>query len=532
MSTEAPPVRSEPKAAAAAGHPLAIDAAREVINRGGNAADAAIAASAVQCVAELPWCGVAGDTFLALRTSDGEIHTINGSGAAPLSIEAVVPPGTKVPRFGSRSVGTPGLVAAWDTLHRRFATLPFDHLMSYAVEAAREGIVVDERLSAAITNVLTGGDSGNLADLFPSTQLMPGDTLRLPELADTLEQIGSHGAAVFYEGPIAHAIDAAVRDAGGALSLDDLRAHQSRWSTPLSVRYRTALVHTQAPVSMGSLLLLQLKLLEHFNIADSSNADPEIIDLLVRCKHAAFEHGFGILGDPDHVAMPLDDLFDSDFTAELAAQIHLQRGVAPPPSNPDDLMPSGDDTTSLAIVDEEGMTVSLVQSLFNEFGARVLVPGTGLILNDRLANLAVNPDHPNGLKGGKRPVHTLHSFIAESDDGSFVAGGTPGGRGQVQTNLQVLVDVLDHGTGIQEALDLPRWVSGTPRRSPPDDVLYLEPTHPDSTVERLRELGHDVHRRTEARDDHFGCCTVVARQADGTPTTGEDHRRGSVASTW
>jgi gamma-glutamyltranspeptidase/glutathione hydrolase len=205
--------------------------------------------------------------------------------------------------------------------------------------------------------------------------------------------------------------------------------------------------------------------------------------------------------------------------------------VAPLSTGP--LVPSGTDTTSLAIVDGSGMAVSFIHSLFNEFGARELVPETGIVLNDRLANLRVDPAHPNGLAPGKRPMHTLHSYVAQRSDGTLITGATPGGRGQMQTNIQVLLNVLERGDDLQAAIDRPRWLSGMPRVSPEDDTLYLEGRLGDGFGRRLTELGHRVEVFHEDADDHFGSCTAVARSGDGQVlSAAADHRRSAQALAW
>lgn len=527
-----------------AGHPLAAATALDVLRRGGNAVDALIAGSAVQCVVEMPWCGVGGDAFVAVRTGPGEVAVLNGSGAAPAAVESRLGPGEPVPRFGPLSVAVPGTVGAWDRLAGRFGSWPLDKVLADAVHLATNGFPLDRRLAGAIAG-LAGGPHADLhAALTAGTGARPGELFRQPDLAAVLAGVGAEGADHLYRGPVARRIAEHVRSRGGVLDEDDLAAHDAGWSEPATVAYRDAAVHTQRPVSMGAVLLAELAVLRAFDLSGHEPGGPDEVDLLVRCKQAAFADVLPRLGDPDQVdgvAGALAEALDDDRCAAAAERIRAQlraggvpggRWAGPDDTPPDVLVPTGTDTTSLAVTDGDGTVAVLVHSLFNEFGARELVPGTGIVLNDRLANLRVDPAHPNGLRGGRRPVHTLHTYVAERPDGTVVAGATPGGRGQVQTNLQVLVHVLDHGDDVQAAIDRPRWVSGTPRRSPPDDILYLEAETPPATVAELAGRGHAVEVRPATLDDHFGCATVVAVDAGGRHSAGADRRRAAAALGW
>ena len=196
---------------------------------------------------------------------------------------------------------------------------------------------------------------------------------------------------------------------------------------------------------------------------------------------------------------------------------------------------AGSDTTSTVIADDRGNVVCLIQSLFNEWGSRELVAESGILLNDRLANLSLDERLPNGLRGGRRPLHTLNTYLVLEDGVPVLAGATPGGRGQVQTNLQVLVNTLDFGMDVQRAVDQPRWISGLPYRGEADQTLYLEPTFATDTAEALRSLGHTVALGVELGDqaDPFGNCTVVAHSAtDGTFQGAADMRRDAFAIGW
>ena len=495
--------------AVAAGHALAADAARDVLREGGSSVDAVIAGSAVQCVVEMPWCGIGGDAFALIREVDGTVHALNGSGSAPRDIVRAMGAGGHVPRFGPLSTGVPGLVDAWYELHDRFGKIPMGVLLGPACRLAFDG-VADARLTKAI---------GRLPDLDGGRQLASltasGERVRQPDLASTLRAIADEGRSAFYEGEIGARIVEHVRARGGALSRDDLIAHRSEWAEPLSTTYRDTTVYTQPPVSMGILLLVALRLFDQGGAAGVVGDPVDAIDEMVQIKKLVFDRVLPRLGDPRVVGNP--DVLSDEFLARLRNDSLTDAAV----------IPSGTDTTTLVVTGPDGATISFIHSLFNEFGARELVPGAGIVLNDRLANLVVDPSHPNGLAGGKRPMHTLHSYIVERADGSVIAGATPGGRGQIQTNLQVLVDIIDGRRELEDAIDRPRWVHGMPRTSNADDTVYLE-VGLGEVREALARKGHHVAVLDGDKDDQFGSCTLVSTDSH-TRKAAADRRRSAVA---
>ncbi|HRE03057.1 MAG TPA: gamma-glutamyltransferase, partial [Ilumatobacteraceae bacterium] len=332
--------------------------------------------------------------------------------------------------------------------------------------------------------------------------------------------IGASGGHEFYRGVVAKQIAAHIAARGGVLSFDDLDRHAGSWVDPLSVDYHGNTVFSNAPVSMGALLLACLQVVE-LRLAERPWGDAAAqIDELVRLKRVAFGTILPLLGDPAHVSF--DDVLSPAATRAWSAAVD---GDLPPA--PDE---GGTDTTSLAVAAADGSMVVFIHSLFNEFGSREYVPDAGIVLNDRLANLR-RGEHPNALRAGCRPMHTLHAYLVDTAGGATIAGATPGGRGQVQTNLQVLLGVLDQGRDLQAAVDVPRWVHGMPRVAPDDQTLYLEPE-----LIPLEPPLHALGCATEIVDaelhDHFGNCTIVGRDAEGTLSAASDHRRAGAAEAW
>jgi gamma-glutamyltranspeptidase/glutathione hydrolase len=499
-----------------AGHAIAAATALETLQRGGSAIEAAIAASAVQCVVELPWCGLGGDAFMLVATPEGSVTAFNGSGPAPRGVHAGLITGPRAPRHGPLSVAVPGLVATWHAVARNYATRPLHELLSSAVDFARNGFVIYPRLEHAFAKIAGKGTS--LDTLFANNGLRTGERFRQPALAATLED-----SCAFYDGSAGGAIVEYLAAAGGVLSGDDLRELRVEPVEPIHISYRGREVFSNPPVSLGCVLLEELKILEGFHLAALEPGSAELIKLLVACKNAAFADAVN-LGDPSEIDNQLDWLLSEERAEFWRTRIAERASEA--------VSVGGNDTTSLVVADEAGNVVTLIQSLFNEFGSREWVPSCGVLLNDRLANLSLDPQRPNALRGGRRPLHTLNTYMVLEDGQPMLAGATPGGRGQVQTNLQVLANVLDYGMDVQTAVDQPRWISGLPYRGENDRTLYLEPSFSAETIEALAAAGHQVQVGLDEGEqaDPFGNCTVIARRE--TLHGAADSRRDACAIGW
>lgn len=501
---------------AAAGCPQAVDTALAVLARGGNAVDAAIAAVAVQCVVEFPWCGLGGDLFMLVDHPEHGVIAVNGSGAAPrdgadaLSVR-------RLPRFGPLSVAVPGLVATQHLVSERFGTLPMRELLEPAAELADKGFPLDHRLAAAIHQVRSEPASG-LAALFSENGQRPGELFRQPDLARTLTAVAESGCDWFYRGDFATSLERHMKAGGGLLRRADLDAHTAEWTAPLRARYRDAEVYQHPPVSMGVLMLGELAIFEQFLATDYEPGSPQLTALMVRCKMAAFEDLRDSLDrDADELAQLLSTAADRWPPERLAA---LRRPARVP-------LPGGTDTTSLAVRDSYGVTVTAIHSLFNTFGSREVVGDTGVILNDRLASLRLGDGPGPRFVPGARPAHTLNAFIVKRDDRTIMAAATPGGRGQVQTNFQVLVNHVDFGLDPADALDRPRWLHGTPRQAVDDGVLHVESHYSLQCLEGLRESDFSLSVSSPAGDDLFGSVTAVGAGADGGFAVA-DYRRGAA----
>ena len=515
-----------PTAVAATGSPPATAAAVDVLRRGGNAVDGAVCAAAVQSVVEFPWCGVGGDAFWLIRTPSGEVAALNGSGAAPAALRPGAGTPSSIPRFGPWSAAVPGFVDALCAAAERFGSLPLAELLAPAVAYASEGFALSPESSRAIARVrpaLAGGST--LAALLDANGTRPGDVFRQPRLAATLEAVAREGRDAFYRGPVARALVAAVRSGGGPLDETDLEFHTSAWVAPIGAGYRDTTVYTQPPVSLGCVMLQQLRMYERLDLGALPFDDPVRIDAMVRCKHAAFGDALATLSDGPRAREHVDALLGDQHVARRCAQLYSMA--------PEDLRepaaPTGGDTTCLTVLDAGGSAVTLIHSLFNEFGSRVYEPATGVLLNDRLANQVVGSG-PNRITGGRKPLHTLCAFLVERDGRPLLAGATPGGRGQVQINFQVIVNAVDCGMDLRAAVDSPRWLSGAPRRAEPDGRLHLEQGFAPGVGDELRRRGHDVHVAAPGETDIFGSVVAAGTDGDAGLLAVADHRREATAA--
>jgi len=468
------------RGAAATGHPLATEAALEVFRAGGNAVDAAVAAAAALSVVLPEACGLGGDALFTVRARDGTVESFNGSGRAPAAFRG------PIPSDGAAAATVPGFVAALEDGHRVHGRLDWRRLWQPAIRLGTHGFPAGHGLLRAVTRHRARLERGARGwDVSPDAVEI-GAILRQPRLARTLAEIAADGAGPFYRGAVAAAIEARARADGGSLTVADLAAHETVRRTPLARPFRAALVHAQPPVSQAVLALMALGVLDEAE-------DPRRgvrAHVGVEAIEAAFQHRAEIT-EPGAAERLLE--------AELAVDLDVaQRRGGPAAAT---------HTTAVATADPDGLVVSMVISIFDEFGSAALVPEAGFFLNNRMVGFAA--DAPADEVAGARPVHTLSPLLVEQDARAFAAA-TPGMDGQVQTLTQVLDAVLAEGVDLTAALDRRRWRST-------DGRLVLEEGFEADAAALLAERGHEL-TWAPAGGQPFGA-TVVA---------GIDHRHGGV----
>ena len=515
-------------------HYLASQAGLRVLQDGGNAVDAAVAANAVLQVVFPHNCSAGGDAFwLIYEPRDGRVAALNGSGRAPAaaSLEAIAGRGlTMMPQVGPLTVTVPGCVDSWREALARYGTRPLGDLLAPAIDYAEHGFAATPRLARAIAESagLLARSPGTAAAYLPGgAPPRPGDRLANPALAGTYRALARGGRDAFYRGPIGEAIAGAVRELGGLLSIDDLAEHRSDWVEPLRGTYRGVEVCEFPPNSQGLTALIELNIAEGFDLAALPPRGADWIHLLVEAKRLAFADRDRYISDPAFVEIPVARLLSSAYADEQRVRVDPRR-AAPAflPGNP-----AGGDTIYLCTVDRDGRCVSLIQSLYGAFGSGIAAGDTGVILQNRGAYFSLLPGHPNQIAPRKRTLHTLMPGLALRDGKPWLVFGSMGGDGQAQIHLQLLTNLLDAGLGVQQAIDAPRWIGAHLVEAHGPEPLLIEDRVPGAVRADLAARGHDVVT-LGAWEEVMGHAQMILLDPRGHLAGGADPRGDGIAAGW
>jgi gamma-glutamyltranspeptidase/glutathione hydrolase len=502
----------------ATSHPLAAQVGLQILWKGGNAVDAAIAAAATLTLVEPVSCGLGGDAF-ALVWDGSRLHGLNASGPSPAgwSVEYFRRKG-RLTR-GWDTVTVPGVIAGWDALHQRFGSLPLSDLLQPAIEIAERGhavaSIVAQKWAAAIPELR---EQPGFAPVFMPRGRAPtvSERVRFPDHANTLRALGSKGARDFYEGEIADKIVRFAAAGDAALSLDDLRSYRAEWLEPLCKRYRGYSVHEMPPNGQGIAALIALGILSHFDLSAVVIDSAESQHLQIEAMKLAFSDVYRYVADPRSMQLTPAQMLNDDYLASRAKLIDRQRS-----SEGRFGMPGGGGTVYLSAGDQRGMMISFIQSNYMGFGSGVVVPGTGISLHNRGLGFSMDPHSPNVVAGRKRPFHTIiPAFLTQEVDGkrhAIMSFGVMGADMQPQGHLQTLVRMLDYAQQPQAACDAPRWKINH------DLSVDVEPQLNAHTVNGLKSYGHRIKSFADTYMD-FGSGQFVWRLDP------EDLERGYVAA--
>lgn len=477
--------RRAPRGMIASLNALASAAGLRVLQAGGNAVDAAVAAGAVLTVVE-PWTGqLGGDVFMLIAPAGStQVTAINGSGAAPAAatLDRYHALG-RIPESGWLAATVPGMVAGWHMALERFGSRRLADLLDDAIGYADEGFPLTARQARQNAEMAAIGRefAETRAIFYPNGEApAAGYHLRQRDLAQALRTLQRDGARAFYAGAIADSIVAASRRGGGLFELEDFAGHRTDVLPAISTTYRGRTIFEQPPVSQGLILLIALNILD---VEPLPAEDPERIHRQVEAHKLALIERLTAVGDPATVDVDLPGLLEKSRGRVLASSIdpHHARALQP-------VAATHPDTTYLCVVDEARNVVSYIHSLYE--GNGVVAGETGILLNNRMRCFSLEPG-PNQLAPRKRPIHTLNSWIVADDQGPRIVGGTPGSFWQVQTNLQVINNLIDRELPLQAALDAPRWRMG-PQTSWSDSSLELEARLGEEAAASLRARGHEV----------------------------------------
>jgi gamma-glutamyltranspeptidase/glutathione hydrolase len=480
----------------AASQPLAARAGVQILERGGNAVDAAIAANATIGLMEPTGNGIGGDLFaIVYWAKTGEILGLNSSGFAPagMSAEFLKSKGIdEMPARGIYSVTVPGVVAGWDALRGRLGTLPFSEILAPAIYYAENGFPLSEVIArgwARSEEMLASHPNSKETFLMEGRAPRPGEVFRNPDLAGSLRRIAESGRDGYYKGRTAEAILAISAETGGVFTASDLAEFEPEWVKPIETTYRGWKVYEIGPNTQGIAALMMLNLMERFPMADYGFHSANALHVMIEAKKLAYADMLRYVGDPRFSPVPVEGMLDKAHAAERAKLIDL--AAAKCSVTPSELRTvtdaEGGDTIYMSVIDKDGNIVSLIQSNYSGFGSGLVPKGMGFMLHNRGALFTLEPDRPNTLGPRKRPLHTIIPAFMEKDS-VRIGFGIMGGWNQAQAHAQFVANVADFGMTIQEALEAGRFTKG----SFDGCDLEMEPLVPETVRAELTRRGHQI----------------------------------------
>ncbi len=503
----------------ACSQPLASQSGIEMFRIGGNAVDAALAAGIASTVVEPCANGIGGDAF-AIVHDGNNIYGINGSGKSPSLMPTSID--GEIPSVGWLPVTVPGAVATWIMLHERFGTLRLEEIFAPAIKYARDGFLVSPQTA---TRWKYGTDRFRSEQAWCETFLFDGkppevgQLIKLPDHADTLEEIVETNGASFYTGNLAEQMDKAAREGGGFLRKADLSSHRSEWVEPLSISVghsSNTKFYELPPNGQGIAALIAMKIVQESGIDLSNCDDPRVLHIQIESMKRAFADAHAFVADPD-ISGDCGDLLENTRIQQHCSSIKNEASDIDT-----NAIPRYSSTVYLATGDSYEIQCSFIQSNFEGFGSGIVVPGTGIALQNRGRGFSLDPNHPNALGPNKRPFHTIiPGFLKQGN--KRTPFGVMGGPMQPQGHLQVVCRIVFAQQNPQAALDAPRW------KLLGEKKVAIEPGFPEEVYAELREFGHDLEistRRTVA----FGGGQIVQGLTDGYAGASDSRRDGQAVS--
>jgi gamma-glutamyltranspeptidase/glutathione hydrolase len=509
--------------------PLASKAGAAILERGGNAVDAAIAAHAVMTVVAPMWNGIGGDLFaIVYDAKSGKYYGLNASGWAPAaqSVERLHEKGLReMPGRGIEPVTVPGSVDGWQKLLDRFGKKKMNEVLAPAIQVAEDGYSVTEWIAQHFaSNVDLLRDSEAAAHTYLISDRAPrlGEVVRNPDLAWSLRQIAQGGRDAFYRGEITKRIMALSARHGGALTAKDFSDYSSEWVEPISTTYRGWTVYEIPPNSQGIAALEMLNLMEQFDLHSYGLNSARALHVQIEAKKLAYADLIRYIGDPKQSKPPVSGMLSKQYAAERAKLIDMEHANCE--AGPGTPVPSAGDTIYLSVVDRDGNMVSFIESNYAEFGSGLVADGTGFVLHDRGALFSLDPASPNAIAGHKRPLHTIIPAFMEKDQ-IRIAFGIMAGWNQAQAHAQFVSHVVDFNQNIQAALETARFTKPTFNGC---DVL-LENRLPGNVKGELEAKGHKLSMHNGFSDAFGGGQAVMRDYASGVNYGASDPRKDGAA---
>ncbi len=536
----------------ATSQPLAAMAGLDMLKTGGNAADAAIATAAMLNVVQPTSTGIGGDCFaLYWDAKTKQVTALNGSGraSAAASIDEMKRLGyTKMPNFTGHAVSIPGTVAGWSDLLERHGRMSLADVLRPAIWHAENGYPVSEIIArgwaSQVKKLLRSPDwaSGDLDNgpeqpsghelLIDGRAPLPGELMRIPTLGETLRGIAADGKDYIYRGEFARKLSRHVQQYGGWITEADMAAHVSTWDDPISADYRGVTLYECPPNGQGLAAIIAVNLAAGFDLAAMSPADR--VHTMIECMRLGFADAQQWVCDPRMSDIPLDDLVSPAYAARRRVRINpLTAAQNVPYGDP----MAGSDTVYLSAVDGEGNACSFINSLYMGTGSGLVVPGTGVSLQNRAALFVLDPDHPNALAPNKRPYHTIIPAMTTRDGELHASYGVMGGYSQPQGHFQMLVNMVDLGMSPQKALDMPRWQLAWPGNGvgalDPGGLIEIEEGWDFAVLAELTRRGHRLAPVDGFGRIAFGMGQIILRDPEtGVLTAGSEPRSDGCAVGW
>jgi len=482
------------RAMCATSHPAASLACIEVLRQGGNAVDAAIATAAVLAVVEPHMTGIGGDCFaLVAKPGARKLIALNAAGRAPKAATAAWLAQANLARIepdSPHAVTMPGAISGWMRLLEDHGTWPIERLLQPAIALAQEGFVVSPRVAADWARHVARIARHPAAKqhlLQAGRAPRPGEVKRFPALAAAFKRIARDGRDGFYRGETARDMVAELKALGGLHTLDDMaaQAESACYVDPLSVSYRGVELVELPPSNQGIVALIILKMIERLGKPRPEPVSAQRYHLLMEAARLAYAVRDAFVADPDRAHVPVTHMLDDKVIDDLASRIDRRRRRPQLAALP---QPVGSDTVCFSVVDARGMAVSFINSLFDEFGSGIVTAKTGIVLHNRGKGFVTDPNHPNCIAPGKRPLHTLAPAMVLRNGKPHIAFGVMGAHFQPMGHVYVMSNMFEYGMDPQEALDTPRvFFEG--------DAVLAEESVPHDVVAGLQRLGHRVEHR-------------------------------------
>jgi gamma-glutamyltranspeptidase/glutathione hydrolase len=473
---------------------LASQAGAHILEEGGNAVDAAIAANAVMGVVQPYVNGMGGDLFaIYFDAKTGKLYGLNSSGWTPkgLTIEYLKSHGVDpINPIGVETIDIPGTVAGWDALRGRFGTLPFSEILAPAIYYAQYGFPLAERNARYWVAKSLMQQPGYKETYLPDgVAPKVGDQFKNPALANSLRQVAGHGRDAFYNGPMTETMVKFLQAQGGTHTLEDFRDFQPQWVEPISTTYRGWTVYELPPNGQGIAALTMLNIIEQFPLGQFAHNSADALHIMIEAKKLAYADMYKYVGDPRFTPVPVKEMLSKDLAKRRAALIKMDKAACEVvPSDIEKMLDAhGNSTIYLSAIDKDGNIVSLIQSNYAGYGTGMVAPGLGFSFQNRGAGFQLTPGLPNSLAGRKRPLHTIIPAFMTKDD-IHIGFGIMGGWNQAQAHAQFVANVVDYGMNVQAALEQPRFTKGTFEGC---DV-QMENTIPQSVRDELTKRGHQI----------------------------------------